>query len=121
MSADADSQTDALWHNGVTGDAVLTLSTGPSSSWSLAPGWTAILPVHLNADSDTDLLFYNTLVPININGDHLTDVLRYHASSGRPRPELLALQPTCALRRSASVSADGAQPRPAEGIWRQRR
>ncbi len=131
MNLDSDDLTDLLSYNATTGLAIYsTAGHGAEpgvqtivSIWNqadcrdlCAQGWTSIVPMNINGDTLTDLLFYNAatglaiysvgdssgggaavqrpvaavaaapgwtaLVPMRMNADTLTDLLSYNAATG---------------------------------------
>jgi N,N-dimethylformamidase beta subunit-like protein len=67
MKINDDRETDLLWYNSATGLAVYTVAVGAPPGYTqqvfavvdAAPGWTSIVPMRMNVDERTDLLFYN--------------------------------------------------------------
>jgi hypothetical protein len=68
MNINGDALTDLLWYNPTTGMTAYSVGTGSGAQYAQsivatvnsAPGWTVIVPMNLNGDGYTDLLWYNT-------------------------------------------------------------
>ena len=66
MNLNGDSLTDLLSYNATTGRAVYSIGANPPGTQGtvrepdqLPKGWTALVPMNLNGDGRTDLLWYN--------------------------------------------------------------
>lgn len=130
INLDGDALTDLLWYSAATGLSVTTRGAWQapffdaigqhheaeyrqevSAVWSAAPGFTSIVPMHMNGDPITDVLSYNastglavysvgdgrgqnearaqtalagftSIVAFDLNEDALSDLLSYNSKTG---------------------------------------